>query len=75
MPDETLQDDTRTFEQVKAEQDAYCTEAAKVAEPGGYAEWVRTQVDEAIRDCEQVDEEVIGQRLRPTHLEPLGGCA
>ena len=45
-----MQDDTRSFEELKAEQDAYWAEAAKTPEPVGYAEWARAQVEEAIQE-------------------------
>ncbi len=48
-----MPDDIRTFDELQAEQDAYWAEAAKTPQPEGYAEWVRAQVDEAIRECEQ----------------------
>lgn len=48
-----MADEPRTFEELKAEQDAYWNEAAKQPAPSGYAEWVRTQTEEAIRECEQ----------------------
>ncbi len=48
-----MQDETRSFEDLKAEQDAYWAAAAKTPEPEGYAEWAQAQVEEAIRECEQ----------------------
>ena len=48
-----MQDDTRSFQELKAEQDAYWVEAARTPEPAGYAEWARAQVEEAIQECDQ----------------------
>lgn len=46
-----MAEDTRSFEEVKAEQDRLWTEAASVPEPEGYAEWFRAQVEIAVREA------------------------
>jgi hypothetical protein len=46
-----MADDTRTFEEIKAEQDRLWAEAAAQPEPEGYDAWFREQVEEGLREA------------------------
>lgn len=48
-----MADDARSYEELKAEQDAWWARAAETPVPEGYADWARAQIEEAIRECEQ----------------------
>lgn len=48
-----MADDARSYEELKAEQDAWWARAAETPVPEGYADWVRAQTEEAIRECER----------------------
>lgn len=48
-----MADDTRTCEEVQAEQDASGRRRQRIPESDGYAEWVRAETEEAIRGREQ----------------------
>ncbi len=66
-----MADETRTFEELKAEQDRLWAESESKPEPEGYDAWFRAQVQEALDECakpdavfytqEQVEEETAAQ--------------